>query len=217
MIKISASILDVNILEIKENLIKVENLIDRVHFDIADGCFVPNLTFGPKFIRDLKNVVNKQFEAHLMVFDPSKFFRELEKLVYIVYFHVNATKSVIDDIKFAKSLGLKVGIALSPEIQVEDVVKYLPEVDGVLVMLVKPGYGGQKMDELQLKKIQLLDEYRRRNKLSYEIAADGGIKPYNASRVAAAGADVLVSGSGIFGEDPVQALLNFKKELKMYE
>ncbi|MGC8593805.1 MAG: ribulose-phosphate 3-epimerase [Nitrososphaeria archaeon] len=217
MIKISASILDVKITDLAYKMREVDELVDSFHFDLADGCFVPNLSFGPRILKDLREVSKKPFEAHLMVLEPSKYFENLKGFAETVYFHLEASKNVKADISRAREMGFRVGLAISTETDVSKAFEYLDDLNVVLVMLVRPGYGGQPMDELQLNKISELRSYISKNNISCDIAADGGIKYFNAEKVVRAGANSLVSGSGIFAGDPVEALSNFKRVLKAYD
>jgi ribulose-phosphate 3-epimerase len=213
---ISASILDVNVLKLKKSISTAEKAgVDLLHFDLADGCFVPSLTFGTKIVKDLRGITKLPFEAHLMVKNPSKYYPELAGLVRTIYFHIESTDDPLKEIENIKRTGAKAGVAINKGTDLSVVKKILQYVDAVLVMLTNAGYGGQPMDELQLEKIRYLSSMKKAMNHDFEIAADGGIKVYNARRVAEAGADILISGTGIFSTKSItKAIKSFKKELE---
>lgn len=173
-----------------------------VHFDVMDGKFVKEKTFGHELVKN--TVTSIQKDVHLMVRQPEKVVDKYIKAgASIITFHAEATKSPGKLIDAIKKKGVFAGLAISPETPVKKIEKFLDDIDLVLVMTVKPGKGGQKLIKATLKKIKML----RKKKQDLVIEADGGINDKNASEIVAAGADILVSGSYIWkSNDPKLAI-----------
>ena len=216
-VKLSGSILnaDFSMLwsQIKE---AIDAGLDMLHFDIADGCFVPNLTFGVCVVRSVRKRATLPSEAHLMVVNPERYVQPLTDLgIEYVYFHYEATNAHYRITRQIQEGGSKAGVALNPSTDVILVRNLLEAVDAVLVMLVEPGYGGQPMIESTLSKVRALRNYREEEGLEYEIIVDGGIKHTNVDRVIEAGADIVVVGSGIFKqEDIAEAVRRLKERMR---
>ena len=200
MSKLAASVLAADILHLgKEAELVVNAGCDYLHFDIMDGVFVPNISFGPHILGGLQRQVEIFYDAHLMIFDP---------LPYLDVFAKNGANGLTVHIEakhFEKSigkirdLGLKVGASLKPETSAVQLVPYFPRLDLILVMTVEPGFGGQRLMESQVEKITEL----RKLGFQGEIEVDGGITLKNAPLLAKAGADTLVMGTSFFtAEDP---------------
>lgn len=184
--------------------------IDGFHFDISDGCFTPNLTFGPWLLRSMRGMFSVPFEAHLMVNKPEKFYDELSCCAETVYFHPEASLSPVQDIRKIHGLGMKAGIAITGDVPVS--AELLEKADAVLLLLVKPGFSGQRMGEDSLERVDALRKMKESSKLNFEIAVDGGVKPENSAVLVHAGAQKLVSGSGIFGDKrPSDSIVKFRK------
>lgn len=180
-----------------------------VHVDVMDGRFVPNITIGPVVTRAVRKAAGDAIvDVHLMIVEPDRYlgdFRDAGADVLTV--HAEACTHLHRTIQVIKGLGAKAGVSLNPHTP-ESVLDYvLDELDLVLVMSVNPGFGGQSLIEGVFPKIERIKESIRRRGLSTLIEVDGGVKPHNAARFTAAGADVLVAGSGVYGaEDRAAAI-----------
>ncbi|MEM3913359.1 MAG: ribulose-phosphate 3-epimerase [Desulfurococcaceae archaeon] len=197
---LSGSILNIPFYEIPEKIrIAKEHGLSLIHLDIMDGVFVPQLSFGLSFAIQLREIIDLDLEAHLMVVNPEKFIAEIpDKLFTRVFFHYESTLYPLRLIEKIKNKGMMAGVAINPSTPVQNIETILGEVDAVLVMLVEPGYGGQVMKHQMLKKIEQLNKLRRENGYSFIIACDGGIKIDNARIIVEKGADELIVGTGLF-------------------
>lgn len=176
---------------------------DYLHIDMMDGCFVPNISFGPMIFKGLKEQTDLVFDCHMMVQDPERYFDMVaEAGADIITVHVEATQHIHSVMQQIKALGLKAGVAINPGTPVEAVLPVLDLADLVLVMTVNPGFGGQAFIESTLAKVEALAQIRDLNpNYHYEIEVDGGVNDQTAKDCLAAGADVLVAGSYIFKQE----------------
>ncbi len=197
-IMVSPSILDSDFTEIKKTIKLLEkSKIDFIHFDVMDGNFVPNLTFGPKFISQIRKLTSLPFDVHLMIKNPEKYINEfINAGSDYITIHFEATKNIISVLKKIKSKKIKTGISIKPKTPVNKIVKYIKFLDLILIMSVEPGFGGQKFIPEVLKKVKFLNQFKR--KYNFLISIDGGINPETAPLAIGAGVDILVSGSAIF-------------------
>lgn len=200
MTKIAPSILSADFARIVEQIHAVEkNGAAYVHLDVMDGQFVPNITWGPKVIADLRKHTKLIFDCHLMIVEPERFVDEFREAgAEIITFHLEATTHAERLLEHVRSLGAKAGISICPQTPVAMLEDLAGDFDLALVMSVNPGFGGQRFIEHSLEKIRETRELRERSGAKFEIEVDGGITLENARAVAAAGADVLVVGSAIF-------------------
>ena len=172
---------------------------DLIHFDIMDGHFVPNLTFGPDTVKQLRKYSKKTFDVHLMIQNVDKFILPFIKAgADIISFHPETVKNVNKTISVIKSHKKKVGLVLNPNIRENKIFPYLKKIDLILIMSVYPGFGGQKFIKNQIKKIQNIKKKIENEKLNIDIEVDGGINKNNAREVINAGANILVAGTACF-------------------
>ncbi len=179
-----------------------------LHFDVMDGHFVPNISFGPVVLGSVAKVSDLFLDVHLMISDPQKYAIDfINAGAQLISFHLEALKQkeILSLIKFIKSKKVKVGIAIKPKTKVEAVLPYLKLIDLVLVMSVEPGFGGQKFMDSAINKIAALKQFIKKNKLKTLIEVDGGINDLTASLCNKAGVDVLVAGSYLFGKKDLKA------------
>ncbi len=202
-IKISASILSADFSNFGAVVQRLEDGgANMIHFDIMDGHFVPNLTFGNGLIKSLRAKSNLKFDTHLMVSNPEQYIEACAEAGsdYITA-HAESTKHLHRLIAQIKATGKKAGVSIVPSTH-EDALKYvIDDVDLILVMTVNPGFGGQKFIESQLLKIQNIRKMINDTKRDILLSVDGGINSTTAPLCIQAGADVLVSGAYIFSGD----------------
>lgn len=174
--------------------------VEYLHFDIMDGNFVPNLSFGAELLQALRPLTNIPFDTHLMIEKPDRYVSAFAKAgANMLTVHPETCYHLHRVIHQIKEEGLKAGVALNPATPIESIEWVLGDLDRVLVMTVNPGFGGQKFLSETLPKIAALREMEKKRTLSFEIAVDGGIDSNTASQVIASGADVLIAGSAVFG------------------
>ena len=172
---------------------------EYIHFDVMDGDFVPNLTFGPQFISNLRTKTKKIFDVHLMINRVNKFLDDYIKAgSNIITFHYEINEDLNKLIDKIKQNRIKVGIALKPKTTCEEIKKYLHLVDQVIIMTVEPGFGGQTFLSDQVYKIESISKYIRENNLNVDIEIDGGVNYETGKLCVDAGANILVAGSFLF-------------------
>ena len=198
--KIAPSILSADFARIVEQVHAVEKGgASYVHIDVMDGRFVPNITWGPKIIGDLRKHTKLVFDCHLMIVEPERYVESFRKAgADIVTFHLEATPHAQRLLTHIRSMGAKAGIAICPQTPVAMLEDLIEDIDLILVMSVNPGFGGQKFIPRAPEKIAQAKALVRRAGTSCEVEVDGGITLQNARSIIDAGADVLVAGSAIF-------------------
>ncbi len=178
---------------------------DLIHIDVMDGLFVPNITFGMKMVADLRPYSHLPFDVHLMIQNPRKYFAEFAKAgADYILFHIEAEPNAKVALEEIKALGVKCGVVISPDTQVDAIKDVLYLCDMVLVMSVYPGFGGQTFMENSLPKVTELFKLRTENKYEYLIEIDGGINKDTAKLARIAGADVLVAGNAVFARSDLR-------------
>jgi len=179
-----------------------------VHMDIMDGHFVPNLSFGPQLVEDLRKRTKAFFDVHLMICEPSRFVESFAKAgADGITFHMEAEVHSQRLLAAIKNLGKKAGISIVPSTPVFMLDELLPFADIVLVMTVNPGFGGQQMIAGCLEKVKKLCQIRSERGLYFKISVDGGINGETAQMAKSAGADILVMGSGFFANPDKSGLV----------
>ena len=185
---------------------------DYLHIDIMDGDFVPNISFGPMLYQGLRAQSKLVFDVHMMVTNPERYVDQVVKAgADVVTVHVEATPHIHRARQLIKAAGAKAGVVINPGTSVAAIEAVLGQVDQVLVMTVNPGFGGQAFIPATLDKVRQLADLRQKNGYNYLIEVDGGVNDKTAADCLAAGADILVAGSYVFGHsDPVQAIQTLK-------
>ena len=172
------------------------------HFDVMDGSFVPNISMGLPVLQSIRKVTKKKLDVHLMITHPEQYISDFSDAgADILTVHAETCTHLDQVVRDIKREGLLAGVALNPSTPLSVLDYILPEVDMVLVMTVNPCYGGQKMISYTLDKIRELRGIVQRRGLTTDIEVDGGVKIDNVDRFLAAGANVIVAGSGIFKGD----------------
>lgn len=171
---------------------------DWVHLDVMDGDFVPNITFGPPVIRDLRPRSAKCFDAHLMISTPDPYIADFKAAgAEVITIHAEVTKHLDRSLAAIRDLGVKAGVALNPHTPVDVIGHVIDRLDLILLMTVNPGFGGQKFIEAVVPKIEAVKAMVGGRDIDIEV--DGGVTVETAPKVAAAGANILVAGSAVFG------------------
>lgn len=200
-IRLAPSILSADFARLGEAVSEAEaGGADRVHVDVMDGHFVPNLTIGPVVVRSLRKVTRLPLECHLMIEDPDFYAPEFAAAgADTITVHPEGARHLHRTIHRIKELGKRVGVALNPATSEDAIKEVIADVDLVLVMTVNPGFGGQKFIESTLPKLRRIREMIDSVNPACELEVDGGIDATTAPRVVSAGARVIVAGSAVFG------------------
>lgn len=173
---------------------------DRIHVDVMDGHFVPNLSMGAVVVKGLRPVTALPLEVHLMVEEPAKFVEGFAKAgADTLIFHVEVQPDPLELIGYVRSLGKKVGLAFNPDYDLEKLEPFLDDIDLALCMTVFPGFGGQAYIPESTDRIRRLRGWLDRLNPKCELEVDGGIEPHTITQAAAAGATVFVAGTAVFG------------------
>ena len=212
-IEIAPSILSANFSCLGEEIRAVERGgADVLHVDVMDGHFVPNITVGLPVVKSLASFTSLPIDAHLMITDPGKYALEFVKAgAQMVSVHVEADANLHRTLTAIKSGGAQAGVVLNPATPVSAVEEALQFVDYVLVMSVNPGFGGQAFIPQSLDKVKRLRQLINERQLNVRIEIDGGVDRTNIESVVAAGAEIIVAGSAIFGTPDAEAAV---KELR---
>ena len=198
MVLVAPSILSANFADLKNEIIRLEEAgADRIHIDVMDGNFVPNLTIGPAVVKAIRPYTKLPFDVHLMVKNPDTMIAWFANAgADIITVHAEACSHLDKSLDTIRKLGCKAGVSLNPATSEESLKYVLDKVDQILVMTVNPGFGGQTFLNAQLAKITKIKQMIGNRNIQIEV--DGGINPLTGAEAVAAGADILVAGTAIF-------------------
>lgn len=208
-IKIAPSILSADYAELKNEIEKVKDGgADMLHIDVMDGHFVPNISIGVPVVKSLRKATDMFFDCHLMISKPYDYIDAFADAgADMISFHIESESDTEKTIDKINSRGIKSALVIKPKTRAEEVFKYIEKLDMVLVMTVEPGFGGQSFMADMLEKVKLIREKANEIKPELLIQVDGGIIPETAKSCIDAGADVLVSGSYIFGASDIKSAI----------
>ncbi|MCK6130603.1 ribulose-phosphate 3-epimerase [Parvimonas micra] len=218
MLELSPSLLSADFTDLKSEIeVLDKNGVKYLHLDVMDGMFVPNISFGPMIIKQLRPLTNMVFDVHLMIEDPDRYVQNFKDAgADILTVHYEACKHLHRTVSYIKSLGMKAGVSLNPATNIDVLDYVLEDLDLVLIMSVNPGFGGQSFIPSAIDKIKNLKAKIRERNLNVIVEVDGGVKTTNVKDVIEAGADLIVSGSDVFA-DKENRIRAYKEIFKNYE
>ena len=195
-----------------------ENGAEYLHYDVMDGIFVPSISFGMPVLASIRSCTNQVMDVHLMITEPIRYIKEFKEAgADLITIHLEACEDVAATIKAIREAGLKVGLSIKPATEAEAIRPYLDQIDMILVMSVEPGFGGQKFIPESLDKIRALRAMVEEAGVDVDIEVDGGIYQANVKEVLDAGANIIVSGSGVFKGDNAKNTREFMEILNSHE
>jgi len=215
-LKLSPSVLSADFVILGQQLdIMVSQGILDVHYDMMDGDFVPQVSFGPAILKTIRrHYPQLRLDVHMMVTEPGRYVEEMKNAgADLITVHYEACRHIDRVINQIKSLGISAGVSINPGTPVSVLEDILPELDMVLIMGVNPGFGGQKLIPYTFDKIRKLKRMREEKDLSFSIQEDGGATVANARSLADSGVDNLVAGSAVFNGDIKKNIEDFKVAL----
>ena len=218
MLELSPSLLSADFTDLKSEIeVLDKNGVKYLHLDVMDGMFVPNISFGPMIIKQLRPLTNMVFDVHLMIEEPDRYVQNFKDAgADILTVHYEACKHLHRTISYIKSLGMKAGVSLNPATNIDVLDYVLEDLDLVLIMSVNPGFGGQSFIPSAIDKIKNLKEKIIKRNLNVIVEVDGGVKTTNVKDVIEAGADLIVSGSDVFA-DKENRIRAYKEIFKNFE
>ncbi len=214
--KFAPSVLAADFGRLLEEAQAVADLSDYLHWDVMDGHFVPNLTFGPVVVNALRAKIQTPFDIHLMLADPMQYAPQFEiRPGDLISFHLEAVRDPAPLIQQIRKLGARVGLALKPQTPVSAAERFFEQIDFLLLMSVEPGFAGQSFIPETLGKIRQAKQLIQNKRLKTEIEVDGGVNLQNIKEIARAGADIIVAASAVFASSsPRQALQQLRSAVK---
>ncbi|WP_282804137.1 ribulose-phosphate 3-epimerase [Clostridium tetani] len=214
MVKIAPSILSADFANLGRDIEYMEKSgAHVVHFDVMDGRYVPNISFGVPIMKSIKGLTKLPFDVHLMIEEPSKYIEDFAKSgADIITFHYEAETHLDRTINYIKSFGVKAGIALNPGTPVSLIKDLIPSLDMVLIMSVNPGFGGQKYIPYASDKIRELKKLKDELNKDLIIEVDGGVGKDNIKDIADCGVDLIVAGSAVFKDGKIEENLKILRE-----
>lgn len=209
-IQIAPSILSADFSKLGDEIKLVENAgVDMIHVDVMDGHFVPNITIGPLVVKAIRPITNLPLDVHLMIENADRYIADFCKAgADIITVHAEASTHLHRTIQMIKSHNVKAAVALNPATPLSVLDYVLEELDMVLIMSVNPGFGGQSFITSSIEKIKSLRDKIQEKQLSIDIQVDGGINNETAKDVVAAGANILVAGSYLYGHEDILNRVN---------
>jgi ribulose-phosphate 3-epimerase len=213
--KLAPSILSADFARLGDEIRAVEKAgADMIHFDVMDGHFVPNLSIGIPVLESVRKVTHLPLDAHLMIEQPERYVAPFVKAgANSISVHCEVCPDIPRMAKRIRDLGARASIGINPETDADRVLPFAEHLDMILVMSVHPGFGGQEFIPEALDKLRHIRRELKRRGLSIDLEIDGGVKLDNIADVKAAGANVFVSGSGIFGQPDYAKVMGEMREL----
>ena len=214
-ITLAPSLLAANFANLEKDIKAVEAAgCDYLHYDVMDGHFVPNISFGLPVLERIKPITNLVIDCHLMISHPSQYIERFAAAgADIITFHIEVHEDIQANISLVKSLGKQAGLAINPRTDPKLILPYLAHIDLLTVMTVQAGFGGQKFIPAVVPTIKFFADYIQTNQLDVALEVDGGINLDTLPLVLAAGAHVIVAGSAIFGASDIpQAVTAFRNK-----
>lgn len=199
-VRVSASLLAADFSQLADQVKLIEDSgCDEIHFDVMDGHFVPNISFGAVVLESIRSLTKLPVDAHMMVTEPGRFAQQFADAGADIFtVHAEACSDLSGTLTDIAETGMKPAISINPSTEASSVIRYAATIDRFLIMSVEPGFGGQSLMPEVLPKIEELQSAANRSGRTVDIAIDGGVKVENAQTVIEAGASTLISGTGIF-------------------